>query len=125
MDRSLAASHAQQRAIRRLAPPAPALAAWLLPVALVAYLGLRGGGYDTVVRSEVGIADWWIVLLGAAAAVLPVARLGAPAWVGLGLLAAFAVWTGLSLGWTESDERTVAELGKLAAYVGVWPWRWR
>ena len=120
MDRSLATPHAQQRAVRRLAPPAPAaLATWLLPFALVAYLGLRGGGYDTIVRSEVGIAAWWIVLLGAAAAVLPVARLGAPAWVALGLLAAFAVWTGLSLGWTESDERTVAELGKLAAYVGV------
>ena len=120
MDSSLAAAPARGREAHRLAPPIPAaLAAWLLPFALITYLGLRGGGYDVIVRSEVGIAAWWIVLLGALAGVLPVARLRAPAWVGLGLLAAFAVWTGLSLGWTESDERTVIELGKVAAYLGI------
>ena len=49
--------------LRRLGP---AIAGWALPFALVLYLGLKGGGYDAVVRSEVGIAVWWIVLLGAA-----------------------------------------------------------
>ena len=44
----------------------PAIAGFVLPFALVVYLGLKGGGYDLVVRSEVGIAIWWIVLLGAA-----------------------------------------------------------
>src|SRR6201999_1094611 len=74
----------------------PALAAWTLAFALVAYLALRGGGYDTIARSEVGVAIWWIVLLAAAAGVLP-ARLRAPALVTIGLLASFTVWTGLAV----------------------------
>jgi hypothetical protein len=70
----------------------PALAAWTLAFAVVAYLALSNGGYDTIVRSQVGIAVWWIVLLGALAGVLP-ARIGAAGWVAIGLLAAFALWT--------------------------------
>lgn len=97
---------------------APALSAWTLAFALVAWLALRDGGYDTVVRSEAGIAVWWAVLLLALAGLLP-ARLGAAGWVAIGLLGAFAVWTGLAIGWSESAERSVLELGRLAAYLGV------
>ena len=43
------------------------LAAWTLGFAPVLYLALRGGGYDIAVRSEVGLAVWWIVLVGVAA----------------------------------------------------------
>ena len=53
----------------------PAIAGFVLPFALVLYLGLKGGGYDLVVYSEVGIAIWWIVLLGALVAVLPSASI--------------------------------------------------
>ena len=42
----------------------PGIASFLLPFTLVLYLGLRGGGYDLIAYSEVGIAVWWIVLLG-------------------------------------------------------------
>ena len=96
----------------------PALAAWTLAFALVAYLALSNGGYDTVVRSEVGIAVWWVVLLGALAGILP-ARIGRAGWVAIGLLAAFAAWTGLAIGWSESAERSAVELGRVAAYLGV------
>src|SRR5689334_10664229 len=95
-----------------------ALGAWTLAFALVAYLALRGGGYDTVVRSEVGVAIWWIVLLGAAAGVLP-AGIRREGLVTIGLLAGFAVWTGLATTWSESAERTVVELGRVTAYLGV------
>ena len=90
-----------------------------LPFLLVVYLGLRGGGFDEIVRSEVGIAAWWIVLLGAAVGVLPLARLSRGAWIALGLFAAFAVWTGLAVGWSESAERTLDELGRVAALLAV------
>ena len=90
-----------------------------LPFLLVAYLGLRGGGFDEIVRSEVGIAAWWIVLLGAAVGVLPLARLSRGAWIALGLFAAFAVWTGLAVGWSESAERSLDELGRVAALLAV------
>ena len=35
------------------------------------------------------------------------------------VLAAFAGWTALSLGWTESAERTATELARVAVYLGV------
>ena len=54
----------------------------MLPFALVVYLALEGGGYDVVVRSEVGMALWWIVLLGALVGVLPVRPLGRAEQVG-------------------------------------------
>ena len=97
---------------------APAIAAWVLAFALVAYLALSNGGYDTVVRSQVGVAVWWIVLLAALAGILP-SRLGTAGWVAIGLLSAFAVWTGLATGWSESAERSAVELGRVATYLGV------
>ncbi len=105
-----------RRVLLRLDPPAAA--AWTLAFALVAYLALSNGGYDTVVRSQAGIAVWWVVLLGALAGILP-ARLGRASWVAIGLLAAFAVWTGLAATWSESAERSAVELGRVATYLGV------
>jgi len=97
----------------------PVLAGSVLPFVLVLYLALEGGGYDAVVRSEIGIAVWWIVLLGALVGILPVARIAPAAWAGLGLLTAFAIWTGIGISWSESSERSVVELARAATYLGV------
>jgi O-antigen ligase len=97
----------------------PALVGSVLPFALVFYLALRGGGYDRVVYSEVGIAAWWLVLLGAVVGILPAARISRAGWIALGLLAAFVAWTALGVTWSESAERSVAEAGRVAAYLGV------
>ena len=97
----------------------PALVGSVLPFALVFYLALRGGGYDRVVYSEVGIAVWWLVLLGALVGVLPAARISRAGWLALGLLAAFVAWTALGITWSESAERSAAEAGRVAAYLGV------
>jgi hypothetical protein len=97
----------------------PAAAAYALPFLLVFYLAMKGGGYDPIVRGEVGIAVWWLVLVGAAVGALPAARISRAGWVMLGLLAAFAVWTTLGAGWSESAERSVAEAGRVAAYLAV------
>jgi hypothetical protein len=96
-----------------------ALPAWLLGFGLVVYLGLKGGGYDPLVHDQVGIAVWWVVLAGVLVGALPRQRLGNFAWCALGLLAAFTVWTALSLGWTESAERTSADLARVSGYLGV------
>jgi O-Antigen ligase len=96
-----------------------ALPAWLLGFGLVVYLGLKGGGYDPLVHDQVGIAVWWIVLAGVVVGALPRQRLTPLAWAALGLLIAFALWTALSLGWTESAEQTSADLARVATYLGV------
>src|SRR5262245_37528228 len=77
----------------------PAISAWTLAFSLVTYLALSNGGYDVVVRSQVAVIAWWLVLLGALAGVLP-ARFGARAWVAIGLLAAFAAWSALAATWS-------------------------
>jgi hypothetical protein len=95
-----------------------ALGAWTLGFAPVLYLALRGGGYDVTVYSEVGLAAWWIVLLGVLAGILPLGQIGRLGWACLALLAAFALWTAIATGWSGSAERTVTELGRLATYLG-------
>lgn len=95
------------------------VAFWLLGFSLVAYLGLKGGGYDPLVHDQVGIAVWWVLLVAVAVGAAPRRRLGTLAWCGLGLLAAFVIWTALSLTWTESVERTSADLARVAGYLGA------
>jgi len=109
------------RRLPRVAPAriGPVLSGSVLPFALVLYLALKGGGYDSIVRSEVGIAVWWLVLLGALIGVLPVARVRTAGWVGLGILVLFAGWTALGITWSESAERSVAELARVLTYLGV------
>jgi len=96
-----------------------ATALWLLCFALVAYLGLKGGGYDPLVHDQVGIATWWIVLLATAVGAIPRSRPGRWALVAFGFLAAFVLWTALSLSWTDSVEQTWADLARIAGYLGV------
>jgi hypothetical protein len=97
----------------------PILASTVLPFVLVLYLALDGGGYDVVVRGEVGIAIWWIVLLGALVGVLPVRGLGRAELAGVGLLFAFAAWTALGISWSPSSERSVEEAARVLIFVGV------
>lgn len=96
-----------------------AVATWALGFGLLVYLGLEGGGYDPLVHDRVGIAIWWVLLAGVVVGALPRRRPPALAWIALALFAGFVVWTALSLSWTESAERTSADLARLAGYLGA------
>lgn len=98
---------------------AAAVAGWLLAFSLVAYLGLKGGGYDPLVHDQIGVAVWWIALAGVVVGALPRRRPSGLTWLALGLLGAFVAWTALSLTWTESTARTSADLARLSAYLGI------
>jgi O-Antigen ligase len=93
--------------------------AWGLAVLLTVYLGLSGGGYDIVVRSEIGLLVWWFVLLGVLVGVLPHGRLPRVSWIAVGLLAGFLAWTWIGLSWSSSHELTLTEVGRLSTYLGV------
>jgi O-antigen ligase len=93
--------------------------AWTLGFAPVLYLALRGGGYDLAVRSEVGLAAWWLLLLGVLAGVFALSQIGTLGWVSLGLLTGFVIWTLVAVTWSESAERTIIEVGRLVSYLGM------
>jgi O-antigen ligase len=105
------------RALRRV--DGPALATWGLAGGLVLYLGFDGGGYDTVVSSQVGLVLWWIVLVGAACGILPSGRLSRVAWAGLALFGGFVAWTALASTWSISSELSLQDLSLVASYLGV------
>ena len=93
-----------------------AVCAWLLPLAVIAYLGLNNGGYETIQRSEVGIILAWSLLVVTATAAVPLAGGTRAGRVGLAILFAFVAWTALSLAWTESSERTMIEVARVGSY---------
>jgi hypothetical protein len=92
---------------------------WLVTLALVLYLGIDGGGYDLVVRSQAGIAVWWVVLVGAVLGLLPAGRVGRAGWLAIALFFAFAAWSTASALWSISPERSLQEASRLAAYLGM------
>jgi O-Antigen ligase len=96
-----------------------ALGIWVLAGGLVLYLGIDGGGYDSVVHSRVGLLVWWIVLLGAVSGLLPASRLTRSGWAVLALFAGFVGWTALASTWSLSSERSLSDLSLVAGYLGV------
>ena len=95
-----------------------AIGGWALGFAVVLYLAAAGGGYDPVVRGELGVAVWWMVLAGVLGGVFSL-RFGRLGWAATAMLAGFALWTGLAVTWSESAERTVAELARVTTYAGI------
>jgi hypothetical protein len=95
------------------------VATGVLPFALVLYLALANGGYAPIVRTEVGIVVWWIVLLGALVGVIPVRRVGTGGWLAIALLGAFICWMAIGFTWTESVERSFDEVARVTIYLGV------
>ena len=92
---------------------------WLLAGGTVLYLALDGGGYDLIVRNQVGLVVWWVVLLASVVGLIPARSLTLPGWIGLAIFTAFVVWTGLASTWSHSSERSLQELSRVACYLGV------
>jgi O-Antigen ligase len=89
------------------------------PFVLVLYYALRGGSYDVVVRQAEAAVIWVAIAAGAATGILPRTRFTTGAAVPLAAIALLAIWSGLSVGWSDSAERTVAEAARCLHYAGV------
>lgn len=96
-----------------------AVAVWALGFGLVVYLGLNGGGYDPIIRDQLGIAVWWGVLLGLAVGALPLNRLRHGSWIALGLLTAYVAWVALSQVWSDVPANSAEDMGRVVTYLGV------
>ncbi|CAN5553783.1 hypothetical protein BH10ACT11_BH10ACT11_05630 [soil metagenome] len=62
---------------------------------------------------------WWLTLLPLLFGLWPRDPIPAVALVGAVLLAAFAVWTAISLGWAEDDGRGYLEFVRAVGYLGL------
>jgi hypothetical protein len=93
--------------------------AFAVAATLTLVLAFNGGGFDVVIRQQVGLALWGVIALGVGIGIFPRARLNAAAWTGLGGLAGLALLTLLAHTWTESSEFTTEELARVLQYTGV------
>ena len=94
-------------------------AVFAVPFGLVTFLGFSGGGFDPIVRDRLGLIVWGLILLAAVGGILGLTRLPRAARGALLLLGAFALWTGLSMIWSESAARSADELARVSTYLGV------
>lgn len=83
------------------------------------WLAYDQGTYGTVSRSAVGVLVWWAIFLIAAVSILPLLRPPRAALFVGSFLAAFAVWTLISVSWSDSAERAFAEFDRAALYMGI------
>lgn len=91
-----------------------------IPFLLVLYLAFASGGYDLVSRSQVGVIVWWAILLAILAGILPAARVTRAGCIALAVLGALLLWTVAgTLFWTESTERSVIEVSRVATLFGI------
>ena len=84
------------------------------------WLAYDGGSFKLTSRTTFAIALWWALILAVALGFWPPARLPRQTLVTGGLLAAFTVWTGLSLAWADSREAAFIEFDRAALYLGIY-----
>jgi O-antigen ligase/polysaccharide polymerase Wzy-like membrane protein len=105
-----------------MATSRPGVAVVALLAAGIAYAAFAHGAVPLGDESRLQVALALALTLGGAVwlfhGALP---LGAPrlAWAGIALLVGFAAWTGITLGWSETPDRTWVELNRVIAYVLV------
>jgi len=83
-------------------------------------LSYANGGFDTTTKAYAGISAWWLLGTGAAIGIASArARVDRLALGALGLLAAFAIWTLISMSWAPDGGRAFAQFDQVSFYVAV------
>ena len=106
--------------------PANTLSARLRPLAplvvggIVFGVAFAGGTYGLTSRNSLAIAVWWCVALAVGLSIWPLARIPRAALLTGSLLAALAIFTGLSMLWAESNEKAFNEFNRIVLYLGVY-----
>src|SRR5918992_1640349 len=95
---------------RRVVSPTTGLMLAAAVAAATFVIAFDSGGFWLTSRHAVAICLLWLLALGFGLGFWPRTPLPVATFVVGGLLAAFAVWTGLSLIWSPSVERSFAEL---------------
>jgi hypothetical protein len=99
----------------------PGLDVWIIAAVggtafLLAY---DRGGFALSARATTAIVAWWALLLGVGLGVWPRTRVPRAAWIVAGLLAAFAIWTFVSIWWAKSAENAFVEFNRVTMYLAI------
>ena len=102
-----------------------AAASFGVPFLVVSYLGMNEGGAAGIseggagipIWAEIGILGWWAVLVLALAGRPALRRADPLARVAIGTLGAFAVWTVISMFFSDSAGRTAIEAARVLTYL--------
>ena len=78
-----------------------------------------GGAYALTTRNTIAVLVLWALATGVAIGIWPRAGIPGAALAVGGLLAAFALWAGLSTIWSASAERSFNEANRAALYLGL------
>ena len=95
------------------------MAAFAISFSAVASYALWGGSFDTITRQREAVVVWAALGLAFAFGLLPRSRLPRGGALVLGAFGLLALWVLVGLSWTESDERSSAELARVVHYSGV------
>jgi hypothetical protein len=88
--------------------------------ASIFFLTYANGGFFPTTRAYAGIVVWWLIGVAAAVGVgVAWTRLDRFAVAAPGLLALFAIWTLISIGWAPDAERAVEQFDQVSLYVAV------
>jgi hypothetical protein len=83
-------------------------------------LSYANGGFDDTTKAYAGISAWWLLGSGAAIGIAAArTRVDRVAVGALGLLAAFAIWTLISISWAPDGGRAFAQFDQVSLYVAA------
>jgi hypothetical protein len=82
-------------------------------------VALRGGSYAPRERGEFFVVVLWVLVLCVALGLLPRYRVRTGGRVAVAALVGLAGWMALGLMWSESAERTVAEVARVVGFAGL------
>ena len=85
----------------------------------VFWIAYDGGSYGLTSRNSIAVIVLWGLVLASAVGFWPAARIPRPALVSGALLAAFAIWTGLSALWAASPEKAFNEFDRVLLFLTI------
>jgi hypothetical protein len=87
--------------------------------AAVLALAFNGGSYSATIRDPIAVAVWWLLALGIAVLLWPLARTPRAALACGGLLAALAALSAASIAWADNAQRALDSADRVVLYLGI------
>ncbi len=109
----------RSRFLIALRSPNPALLLTSAVAASFFAIAYDNGSYGLPSRNTLAIALWWAISMGVAFGIVELGQMTRPAKIVAGLLAAFCLWTLMSIIWAPSAENAFNEFNRVSLFLAV------